>query len=371
MDQSTSVVATTELRSTARRQASRTHRRLLTWATTFVILAAAIALGLVLDEYQVGNLSYFLVWTFMAFGLCLMWGYAGILSFGQTAFFGLAGYAYAVFAINFGAGASSTLVGLGVALMLTSAFAAILGYFIFYGGVTGVFVSIITLATTLVFETFLAQTAGPEWTIGKARLNGFNGMTGMPPLSLPWIGEDIPLDGRNLYLALVILVAAAYFALQGVVASRFGRAIVAIRENANRAEMLGFNVRLHQLAAFVLGSALAGLSGVFYVTWGQYITPESMNLYAAALPVVWVTVGGRRSLSATLIGTIGVLYVSQSLAVYGNQFALVLLGVVLLAAVMFSPQGFVAGTMTWIDRLRLRHTEPLDGTRSAQPVDKG
>ena len=96
----------------------------------------------------------------------------------------------------------------------------------------------------------------------------------MPPLSLPWIGENIILDGRNLYLALVILVAATSFALQGVVASGFGRAIVAIRENANRAEMLGFNVRLHQLVAFVLGSALAGLSGVFYVTWGQYITPE-------------------------------------------------------------------------------------------------
>jgi ABC-type branched-subunit amino acid transport system permease subunit len=371
MDQSTSVVATAELGSTARRPASRSYRRPPAWATTFVMSAAAIALGMALDDYQVGNLSYFLDWTFMAFGLCLMWGYAGILSFGQTAFFGLAGYAYAVFTTNFGASASSTLLGLCVALMLAALFAAILGYFMFYGGVTGVFVSIITLATTLVFETFLAQTAGPEWTIGKARLNGFNGMTGMPPLSVPWIGEDITLDGRSLYLVLVILVAGTYFALQRVIASRFGRAIVAIRENATRAELLGFNVRFHQLAAFVLGSALAGLSGVFYVTWGQYITPESMNLYATALPVVWVTVGGRRSLSATLIGTIGVLYVSQNLAIYGNQFALVLLGAVLLAAVMLSPQGFVAGALTWLGTLRLRRTELREAAGSARSVDKG
>jgi ABC-type branched-subunit amino acid transport system permease subunit len=357
MDQSTSIVAGVAKGATSRRQPWSFNRDRGLWAGTSAVLVAVTTLGMALDDYQISNLSYFLVWTFMAFGLCLMWGYAGILSFGQTAFFGLAGYAYAVFTINFGAGAASTLLGLGVALLLAGTFAAILGYFMFYGGVTGVFVSIITLATTLVFETFLAQTAGPEWTIGTARLNGFNGMTGMPPLELPWVGQDLLLEGRNLYFTLVILVAATYFGLRILVASRFGQAIVAIRENADRAEMLGFNVRLYQLAAFVIGSTLAGLSGVFYVTWGQYITPESMSLYAAALPVVWVTVGGRRSLSATLIGTVGVLYVSQNLAIYGDQFALVLLGAVLLGAVMLSPQGFVAAAGARLSGLRLWRTK--------------
>jgi branched-chain amino acid transport system permease protein len=354
MDQSTPVITAARIGAPAQDGRCAFNQDRWTWATTAVVLIAAITLGLMLDDYQVSNLSYFLVWTFMAFGLCLMWGYAGILSFGQTAFFGLAGYGYAVFTTNFGAGAGSTLAGVGVALALAGVFAAILGYFMFYGGVTGVFVSIITLATTLVFETFLAQTAGPEWTIGRARLNGFNGMTGMPALSLPWVGQSITLDGRSLYLTLVILVAATYFGLRMLVASRFGQAIVAIRENANRAEMLGYNVRLYQLTAFVIGSVLAGFSGVFYVSWGQYITPESMSLYAAALPVVWVTVGGRRSLTATLIGTVGVLYVSQSLAIYGDQFALVLLGVVLLAAVMLSPQGFIVGALAWAAALRRR-----------------
>jgi branched-chain amino acid transport system permease protein len=365
MDQSTPVVTAADMGATSQRRRQVFNRDWRTWTTTLVVLVLAIMLGFMLNDYQVGNLSYFLVWTFMAFGLCLMWGYAGILSFGQTAFFGLAGYTYAVFTTNFGGSAGATLAGLAVALTLAGVFAAVLGYFMFYGGVTGVFVSIITLATTLVFETFLAQTAGPEWSIGSARLNGFNGMTGMPPLSLPWIGQSIVLDGRNLYLALVILVAVTYFGLRMLVVSRFGRAIIAIRENANRAEMLGFNVQLYQLIAFVIGSALAGFSGVLYVTWGQYITPESMSLYAAALPVVWVTVGGRRSLTATLIGTVGVLYISQSLAIYGDQFALVLLGVVLLAAVMLSPQGFVAAALTWAGTCRLRRVAP-GGSASSQ-----
>jgi len=346
MDQSPSIVAGMKVEAASKTKQRSASRDWSTWASTLAVLIAATMLGIVSDDYQVSNLSYFLVWTFMALGLCLMWGYAGILSFGQTAFFGLAGYAYAVFTINFGSSPSSTVAGLCIALALAATFAAILGYFMFFGGVTGVFVSIITLATTLVFETFLAQTAGPEWTIGRARLNGFNGMTGMPPLQLPWPGQNLSLEGRNLYFALVILVAATYFGLRMLVATRFGRAIVAIRENATRAEMLGFNVRLYQLTAFVIGSTLAGLSGVLYVTWGQYITPESMNLYAAALPVVWVTVGGRRSLTATLIGTLGVLYISQNLAIYGEQFALVLLGAVLLIAVMLSPQGFVAAAQS-------------------------
>ena len=248
---------------------------------------------------------------------------------------------------------------------MAATFAGIIGYFMFYGGVAGVFVSIITLATTLIFETFLAQTAGPEWTIGTARLNGFNGMSGMPPLTLPWIGQNLVLDGRNFYFALLALVAATYFGLRALMSSRFGQAIVAIRENANRAEMLGFNVRFYQLATFMIGSTLAGLSGVFYVTWGQYITPDSMSLYAAALPIVWVTVGGRQNLTATLIGTLGVLYISQTLAIHGDQYALVLLGAVLLGAVMLSPQGLVVAVENWSITLWLRCTQ-LRGSTAAR-----
>ena len=69
-------------------------------------------------------------------------------------------------------------------------FAAVLGYFLFFGRISGVFLGIVTLAVTLVLERFMAQTAGPEWHVGAARLNGFNGMNGMPPLTIPWPGSD-------------------------------------------------------------------------------------------------------------------------------------------------------------------------------------
>ena len=157
----------------------------LFWGTAGLALLVAVAYPLFADGYTVGNTVYFFTWSFMALGLCLIWGYGGTLSFGQTAFFGLSGYAYGVLTLNFGAAYGFTLIALLMSLASTAMFAAVLGYFLYFGRISGVFLGIVTLSVTLVFERFMAQTAGPEWHIGVARLNGFNGMSGMPPLTLP------------------------------------------------------------------------------------------------------------------------------------------------------------------------------------------
>ncbi|TAM87418.1 MAG: ABC transporter permease [Candidimonas sp.] len=313
------------------------------WSSIGAVVGLAILFGMFVDPFQIENTSYFLIWVFMALGLCLMWGYGGILSFGQTAFFGLAGYAYSIITLNFGDASSVTWAALIAAIALSGLCAAFLGYFMFYGGVTDVFVAIVTLAVTLVLETFLAQTAGPEWAIGTARLNGFNGMTGMPPLGIPWFDGDVLVEGRILFFLLLSAIVITYIGLRMLVNSHFGRVLVAIRENPLRATMLGFDIRAYQLGAFVIGSALAGVSGVMYVAWGQYITPSSMGLYSAVLPVIWVAVGGRKDLTAALIGTLVILYVSQALAIYGSQYALILLGVILLMVILFVPDGFIVG----------------------------
>ena len=109
--------------------------------------------------------------------------------------------------------------------------------------------------------------------------------------------------------------------------------------------MLGYDVRRYQLLAFVLGGALAGLSGVLYTAWGQYITPSSMGLTAASLPVIWVAFGGRKDLTATLIGTLLVIYIYQTLTIYGSQYAIVVMGALLVLTVLFAPEGVVLGLM--------------------------
>ncbi|WP_425351370.1 branched-chain amino acid ABC transporter permease [Kumtagia ephedrae] len=313
------------------------------WSAFAVVLAVAVVYPLFADGYDVGNNIYFLNWTFMALGLSLIWGYGGSLSFGQTAFFGIAGYSYGILTINFGTAYGFGLLSVLIAVAIAALFAAVLGYFLFFGRISGIFLGIVTLSVTLALERFMAQTAGPEWKVGSARLNGFNGMSGMPPLTLPWFGGEIVLyPDIGLYYLVLGLLVVVYLGLRILVNSKFGNVLVALRENPQRAEMLGYDIRKYQLGCFVIGTALAGLSGVLYTSWGQYITPSSMGITAAALPIIWVAVGGRSDLTATLIGTLVVLSAFQALTIYGSQYALVVMGLLLVCTVLLAPRGLVA-----------------------------
>jgi len=307
------------------------------------VLGILLVYPLFASSYDVGNFAYFFIWVFMALGLCVMWGYGGIMSFGQTFFFGVSGYAYGVIAIDLGGKDGTTFVALLLAVALAAVAAAVLGYFMIWGRVSGVFFGIVTLATTLVLTFFLGQTAGPQWHIGRARLNGFNGMKGMKPLNIPWGHQVLVFDGVSLYFLLIGLLLAVYLGLRILVNSRFGNVVVAIREDEQRAELLGYDVRKYRLAIFCIGSALAGLSGALYTAWGQFITPASVGLPAAAMPIVWVAFSGRSELTATLVGTLIFLFGYQAITIYSQQAALVLTGLLLLLTVMFVPDGFVVG----------------------------
>jgi branched-chain amino acid transport system permease protein len=87
---------------------------------------------------------------------------------------------------------------------------------------------------------------------------------------------------------------------------------------------------------------------VLYTAWGQYITPSSMGITAAALPVIWVAFGGRKDVTATLIGTLVMIFLYQWLTIYGSQYAIVVMGVILVLTVLFAPEGMVLSLMRWI-----------------------
>jgi len=342
------------------------------WAGAVVVVLLVAAYPLVGDSYSVGNLAYFAIWIFMALGLCLIWGYGGLLSFGQTAFFGLAGYSYGVIAINFGQQSGYTFVALILALLIAAVFAALLGYFMIYGRITGVFVGIVTLSVTLAFATFMNQTAGPEWVIGRARLNGYNGMTRIPPLMMYWFdGSRIYFEGPILYYLVLVLLMICYLGLRILVNSPFGNVLVAARENPERAELLGYDIRRYQLVAFVIGSVLAGLSGALYTAWGQFIVPASMALPAAAMPIIWVAVGGRKDLTATLIGTFFVLWLFQNLIVISQQYALIVIGALLLVTMLFMPGGYVVWLAERVGPLLARKRKRPPGTLRDQPAGRG
>jgi branched-chain amino acid transport system permease protein len=105
--------------------------------------------------------------------------------------------------------------------------------------------------------------------------------------------------------------------------------------------MLGYDIRVRQWVVFVLAALLAALSGLLYVQWGNYITPSQVGLLSAALPVIWVAVGGREKLLAVVIGTYALNWLNYQLSSSGNQYALVIIGALLVIVMVFFPRGLV------------------------------
>lgn len=346
---------------------NRRRRALSSENLAFVLFVAFMVIyPLMADEFSVGNVAYFLAMTLLAVSLALIWGYAGILSFGQTAFFGIGGYLYGIFALNYDWG-GATLVGIVVGVLAGGVVAATLGYFMFYGGVNDVFVGLTTLALTLVLQTFMAQTAGPEWAVGEARLNGYNGMS-VPQIM---VGDTV-LFGRQLFYFHLVLLVGVYLILRWLTGSRWGYGLLALRENRERTETFGYNVRFMQVQVFFLAGCIAALSGVLYASWGGYIDPASMGLTAAVTPVIYVAIGGRRSITAAVIATMILLKLSQSLASSAPEYALVVFGALALLAVLFVPEGFILSLLQALDRWvfrggrRRRHVAPQEPA-PAQP----
>ena len=138
------------------------------------------------------------------------------------------------------------------AVLVAAAFAAALGYFVFYGRVSDVYLAVITLTVSLILYSLMRRTSGPEYKIGKSLLGGFNGITSRP-LTLPWDTSAALFPEQLFHVAFGALIVT-YLFTAWLVHTRFGRVCVAIRENALRAELIGYDVRLYRLGIFTVGA---------------------------------------------------------------------------------------------------------------------
>jgi branched-chain amino acid transport system permease protein len=307
------------------------------WVVMACVGIGFLAFPAVATAFTASNVAYYLLNIPMALGLSLLWGYGGVLSFGQVAFFAIAGYVYGIVAGNFPNAAWATWLGTFAGLGATGLLAAAFGYFIFYARVAAWIVPILTLVLALLLNTFLGLTAGSQWTIGQVALGGYNGMTGIPSLEI----AGVTFQDYAFYYLVVVVVILLLVGLRAWVNSQRGQVLMAIREDAIRTELLGYDVRLEQLRVFIGAALLSGISGLLYVQWGNYITPSVTSLAQAALPVIWVAVAGRDSLVAVAIMTFLLSLLSYELSSAGNQYALVIIGVLLVAVMLFAPEGLI------------------------------
>jgi ABC-type branched-subunit amino acid transport system permease subunit len=304
-------------------------------ATLVLALAAALVLPRVLALFALINATVFIAMAVLALSLGLIWGFGGILSFGQTAFFGLGGYAYAVAAINF----NDSLYAVPIALLVPTLAAAALGYFMFYGRISDVYVGAITLTVSLILFNFANSTAGEQWRIGEAPLGGFNGIPSTPPLNVPG-NPDATLSPQGIFIVAVFTLALCYVLAKLVLAGRFGRVVVAIRENETRAELLGYDARRYKLGIFSLGGAIAGLAGILFAN-SVFVSPTMFSLFYSGQVIIWVMVGGRGTLLGPILGAFLVQAITTWAGTEPRLNPNAILGILLMLAVMGMPRGLL------------------------------
>ncbi len=302
----------------------------------------------VLQLFTIINLTTVIGLAVLALSLALIWGFGGILCFGQVAFFGIGGYAYTIAAINFGGTSWAILLAVAVAC----AFAALLGYFIFYGRVSDVYLGVITLTVTLILFSLMRRTSGPEFKIGKSLLGGFNGITS-PPINLPWDTKALLSPEHVFYVAMAALILCFVFA-GWLVTTHFGRVCVSIRENELRAELLGYDTRAYKLGIFTIGAGIAAIGGVLFCNGVGRITPDVFSLYNAALTIIWVIVGGRGTLIGPVIATFALFYLTSSLGAQSQLNNNLVLGIILIVFVLLVPKGIAPTVIDWANAKRRR-----------------
>jgi branched-chain amino acid transport system permease protein len=299
--------------------------RLGSWPT-LAALAALVALPaapFVTKFYLLLAFDALLFGT-IAMSLDLLIGYTGLVSFGHAAFYGLGAYATAV---TLERGGRSLWLCLAMAVVAVGLYAAIVSYFA--TARRGIYFALLTLIFAEVVYTFFRYTQS---------FGGSDGIQGLPDAELtPGVPIQTPL--QKYYLALTYL-ALAWVVCRVLVTSHFGRVLIAIRENEERARFLGYDVQRYKMVACVVSAILTGLAGALYPMRSAFATPDLMLWTESGEFIISVMIGGLGTLAGPIIGGVFFTVLRDKLSSYVDWYGIVI-GVVLAAIVLFMPSGLV------------------------------
>lgn len=302
-------------------------------AVAFILLALLPAF---VSGYPVYILPQYLLYGMLAMSLGLLWGFVGILSFGQAAFFALGAYAMGL-AAKWELAGNPAYLACVASLVIGAGLAAGVGYFLFSAGVRDVYFVLVTLALSIMVE---------QITVSQSQVTGgYNGMF-VPRMSLTsGTGAEVDLssDAAMYYLVLPV-VAAVYYLLVWMLRTPFGRVLVGIRENEDRALSLGFNTSLYKTAAFAVSGAVACLAGALYGTHANFVSPSLAGVSFSTQVVVWVAIGGRESLLGALLGAVTVAALSNYLTAITPEYWQLVIGIIFVV-VIIALKGGIAGAI--------------------------
>ncbi len=350
-------------------------------------LAVAPDSAVHVPTYVVSLLGKYLTYALLALSVDLIWGYVGILSLGQGAFFALGGYAMGMYLMRqigtrgvygdpvlpdfmvflnwkelpwFWYGFDMFPFAALMVLLAPGLLALVFGWFAFRSRVTGVYLSIITQAMT--FALLLA------FFRNDMGFGGNNGLTDFKDI----LGFNIQADGTRLVLFVLSALALGlgYVLCRFLVRSHFGKVLVAIRDAETRVRFTGYRAENYKLVAFVVSAMLAGIAGALYVPQVGIINPSEFSPANSIEIIVWVAVGGRGTLVGAALGAVLVNYAktyftSGMLAPYW----LFMLGGLFVAVTLFLPKGIVGTFYEWREKRRQHDDIPDEPLATPRPAE--
>lgn len=298
-------------------------------------LAVLLAMPIIVGESYLFLCANFLIMALFAMSYNLLFGKAGMLSFGHAAYYGIGAYTVAILGDKLSVG---ILTGLLVAPVAAAAAALAVGFFTVR--LSGMYFAMLTLAFGQLIYTVV---------FGWYDFTG--GDNGLPVAMPEWL-----LSATHFYYLTLAVVAVAVSVLRIISASAFGAALGAIRENPQRAAFIGLNVRMYQLAAFVIAGAFAGIAGGLRAPLEQMAFPSLLYWTQSADPVLMALAGGIGTFVGPIVGAAVFTFVNFAVTSY-TDYPLLAFGLLVLLIVLFLPGGVAGAAEAAWRRLRTKRDE--------------
>jgi branched-chain amino acid transport system permease protein len=301
------------------------ERGLLLAFAAFMLAVPWVVPALV-NSFWVSVVAEILIWSLFAASVNLLFGYVGLLSFGQALYFGFGMYGVGIGIDHLGL---TFWPAFGLGIVAAMAMALVSG--VFAVRLTWHYFAIITVVFSLIFY-FLAVTMKPL-TGGDDGIN-----FSLPPT----------FSFGNTQLSLTT-VAICFWLMHRVVRSPLGKAFLAVRDNDVRASLIGLNVYLLRLTAFVMAGFLAGVAGALFAFFGRYASASYMFYHVSGEAVVWAIVGGAGTLFGPLVGTTLFIVIREVVSTHWEHHSLIV-GVMAILVVILAPKGIVGLWRDWVGR---------------------
>ena len=318
-----------------------------------LVIVMAIILPSIIPAFRLRLIGRFLSLAIVALGIDLIWGYTGLLSLGHGIFFALGGYALAMhltlqipegqipdFFTLYGVKELPSIwqpfysfpVTILALIIVPGIVAGLIGYLVFRNRIKGVYFSILTQAALLVFYNFFN---------GQQEL--INGTNGLKTDSAKIFGLVVSSASvqRTFYIITVISLVLIYLLCRWLTSGRFGRLLMAIRDDETRVRFSGYNPTGYKVLVFGISGAIAGIAGALYTVQTGIITPNIMQVAFSIEMVIWVAVGGRGTLIGAIIGTMLVRLAQTFLSESFPEIWLFFQGALFLIIVTVLPDGII------------------------------